>query len=75
MRLFSFKSQAPCWLKICTQVPQCIYFFGPFDSRREARDHQGGYLADLIQEGAQGIRVKLQRKEPQVLTLVKEFDH
>ena len=74
MRLFSFNSQAPCWLKVRTQTPQCVYFFGPFNSSREARDHQDGYMTDLIQEGAQGIRVTLQRKEPQVLTLVQESD-
>ena len=74
MRLFSLNSHVPCWLKVRTQTPQCVYFFGPFNSRREARDHQDGYITDLTQEGAQGIRVTLQRKEPQVLTLVKELD-
>ncbi len=74
MRLFSFNSQTPRWLKVRTQTPRCVYFFGPFDSSREARVHQDGYITDLINEGAQGIRVNLQRKEPQVLTLVEELD-
>lgn len=73
MRFFPLNSHASCWLKVRTQTPQCIYFFGPFDSRREARDHQDGYLADLIQEGAQDIRVTLQKKEPQVLTIAKDL--
>jgi hypothetical protein len=74
MRLFSLNPQAPCWLRIRTKTPKCVYFFGPFDSRDEARDHQDGYITDLTQEGAQGIRVTLQRKEPTALTIAQEFD-
>ena len=74
MRLFSFNSHAPCWLKVRTQAPECVYFFGPFNSSREARDHQDGYITDLVREGARDIRVTLQNKEPQVLTLVKGLD-
>lgn len=58
MRFFSLNSHVPCWLKVHTKTPQCVYFFGPFNNSHEARDYQDGYIADLIQEGAQGIRVK-----------------
>ena len=74
MRFFPRSSHIPCWLKVHTQTPQCIYFFGPFCNPSEARDYQDSYIADLIQEGAQGIRVTLQRQEPKVLTIAQEFD-
>ncbi len=73
MRFFPRHSYVPCWLEVRTQVPHCVYFFGPFQSSREAHDHQDGYIADLVEEGAQGIRVALQRKEPRILTLAEDM--
>ena len=35
------------WLEIITKEPYCIYYFGPFDSLKEAQLEQGGYIEDL----------------------------
>ncbi len=57
------------WLEISTELPQCIYYFGPFDRREEAIEYRAGYLEDLIEEGATGIEVNIKKCQPQVLTL------
>ena len=63
----------PYWLKITTKVPQCVYFFGPFDSPIEAKALQAGYIEDLIQENAQGIHIELQHcSQPPQLTICEE---
>lgn len=72
MRLFPFKSRASWWVKIQTKVPKCVYYFGPFTDANEARSHQGGYIEDLVQEGAKGINVVAHRGEPKVLTITSE---
>jgi hypothetical protein len=56
------------WLKVKTQSPDCIYYFGPFDSKEEAVLLQAGFLEDLIQEGAQNIRLAVKKVRPQNLT-------
>jgi hypothetical protein len=56
------------WLKVKTQSPDCIYYFGPFDSKEEATFLQAGYLEDLIQEGAQNVRLAVEKACPQQLT-------
>ncbi len=74
--LFGSKSPSkPYWLKITTKVPQCIYYFGPFDSSWEAKSLQSGYIEDLLEEQAQGIHVELeQREQPEILTICDEED-
>ena len=67
--LFSFFS-ANWWVKITTAEPNCIYYFGPFDSEKEATEAKPGFIEDLEQEGAQRIRTSLQQSaEPAELTL------
>lgn len=44
--------QLTFWVKIFTENPQDLYYFGPFVSVREAQLHQGGYVEDLQGEGA-----------------------
>ncbi len=56
------------WLKVKTQSPDCIYYFGPFESKEEAVLSQAGYLDDLMQEGAQNIRLAVKKSRPQQLT-------
>lgn len=73
--IFNFKKgeKLPYWLKISTKVPQCIYYFGPFDSSSEAKGLQAGYIEDLIEEDAQGIHIELvQCPEPPELTICDE---
>jgi hypothetical protein len=62
------------WIKIYTSIPCCTYYFGPFDSKREAKIYQPGYLEDLVQEQAQGITVETKwfLTLPKSLTIVKE---
>ena len=60
------------WVEITTDVPRCLYYFGPFSSVKEAKAHQGGYVSDLEQEGAQTIVVKVKRCKPKNLTVYDE---
>lgn len=60
------------WIEIETQKPSCTYYFGPFLSVKEAKDAQSGYIEDLTQEKASGIKVEIKRCKPSELTIVKE---
>jgi Domain of unknown function (DUF1816) len=57
------------WIKISTTTPCCTYYFGPFDDREEAKIYQPGYVEDLVEEKAQGIKVETKRCQPQWLTI------
>ena len=61
------------WVKISTESPNCVYYFGPFDSETEAIAAKAGYVEDLEQEGALQIRVTVQRcSRPDRLTIDNE---
>ena len=63
----------PYWLKITTKVPQCVYYFGPFDSPLEAKSLQAGYIEDLLAENAQGIHLELEQcSQPTDLTVCED---
>ncbi|MGD1864939.1 MAG: DUF1816 domain-containing protein [Phormidesmis sp.] len=70
-RLFSFSrlSKRPWWIKIKTQAPNCLYYFGPFDSQEEAEASQFGYVEDLLGEGAQAIETVVENAVPKKLTV------
>ena len=57
------------WIKINTIFPRCTYYFGPFYTLNEALEHQNGYLEDLIEEGASGIAIEIEKCQPQNLTV------
>ncbi|MGV2832036.1 DUF1816 domain-containing protein [Myxosarcina sp. GI1(2024)] len=57
------------WLEIQTQEPQCLYYFGPFETAVEAKSLQEGYLEDLRLEGARRITVKIKQCQPERLTI------
>ncbi|MDJ0800313.1 MAG: DUF1816 domain-containing protein [Calothrix sp. MO_167.B12] len=61
------------WLEITTQIPSCTYYFGPFASTEAAQFAQSGYIEDLKQEGAQGIAIKIERCQPQRLTICEDL--
>ena len=61
-----------CWLEITTDNPRCTYYFGPFLHRKDAEIAKNGYLEDLSEEGAQGIKVKIKRFKPTELTIFDE---
>ncbi|HEY9621952.1 MAG TPA: DUF1816 domain-containing protein [Crinalium sp.] len=60
------------WVEIVTETPRCTYYFGPFASSQEAKTAQGGYIEDLEQENAQGIKVVVKRCKPSNLTIFDE---
>lgn len=60
------------WVKIITETPHCIYYFGPFDRAREAELTQNGYIEDLEQEGAKGITVLILQDQPETLTICED---
>ena len=73
LKILGLKKKLPYWLKISTQVPQCVYFFGPFDYASDAKAAQAGYIEDLVAENAQGIQVELKsRSQPEDLTICQE---
>ena len=72
--LFTYlrKTQLAWWIEIRTEIPPCTYYFGPFDSLKEAEISQHGYIEDLVGEKARGITVELKRCQPQMLTISEE---
>ncbi len=61
------------WVEITTQTPACIYYFGPFLTVQEAEAEQDGYREDLVEEGAEGIRITIKRCRPQTLTIAEDW--
>jgi hypothetical protein len=70
--LVNKKPLQPYWIEIITKQPECMYYFGPFDSHSEAKNMQGGYIEDLMEEKAIGISVKIKRCLPLRLTITAE---
>jgi Domain of unknown function (DUF1816) len=60
------------WIEIVTETPSCTYYFGPYLSVTEAKAAQPGFVVDLQQEGAKGIKVEIKRFKPKHLTLFDE---
>lgn len=69
---FFKKSTLFWWVKISTTIPSCIYYFGPFDTFREAQLLRDGYIDDLIEEKAQGITVEIKRCQPVEMTIFED---
>lgn len=61
------------WVEISTDFPRCHYYFGPFDSAKDAEAAKQGYIEDLEQEGAQGMVVRVKCCKPSVLTIDAEY--
>ncbi len=61
------------WVEISTDNPRCTYYFGPFDDELAAKAAQGGYIEDLEQEGARGIKVMIKRCKPSQLTVDEDL--
>ena len=60
------------WVKITTEQPYCIYYFGPFFNNQEAKSAQPGFIEDLQSEDAKNIQVEIQRCQPEELTIFDE---
>jgi hypothetical protein len=63
----------PWWIKVHTQTPSCIYYFGPFGSEKEAGTSQRGYVEDLVQEGALDISTEIEQVCPIQITIHEDF--
>lgn len=61
------------WVEIVTQTPNCTYYFGPFISSQDASMASAGYVEDLENEGAQGIKVNVKRCKPYPLTIAEDL--
>ncbi|MBD2294342.1 DUF1816 domain-containing protein [Anabaena sphaerica FACHB-251] len=73
MNLFpSQESGVAWWVEINTAVPHCTYYFGPFDSEKEAQLYRTGYVEDLYSEEARGIVALVKQCQPDVLTIFHE---
>lgn len=62
------------WVEIDTESPECLYYFGPFITAKEAKAAQSGYIEDLQREGAKGLKVEIKRCKPDKLTTFDEAD-
>ena len=61
------------WVEVITETPACTYYFGPFLSAKAAAASKSGYVEDLEQESAQGIKVTLKRFRPVRLTVADDL--
>ncbi|MGL5035062.1 MAG: DUF1816 domain-containing protein [Microcystaceae cyanobacterium] len=66
---FLFFTNRKWWIKIDSKIPQCTYYFGPFDSLEEAESDLPGYLQDLEAEEAKGLTILIERCQPRQLTI------
>ena len=60
------------WLKIKTVIPPCIYYFGPFSSKKKANSSQYDYVKDLLQKKAHGTTVEVKQIEPRELLIYED---
>ncbi|MEG4230963.1 DUF1816 domain-containing protein [Microcoleus sp. Pol11C3] len=61
------------WVEVKTSAPRCIYYFGPFLTAPEAESAKAGYIEDLENEGAEGLRVSILRCKPLTLTVADDL--
>lgn len=66
-------SELSWWIKITTDRPFCIYYFGPFSSQDEAAVAQYGYIDDLMSERVDGIDIEIKLDRPVTLTVFEEI--
>lgn len=62
-----------CWINLTTENPRCTYYFGPFLTKKEARENQQGYIDDLLEEGAKEIKISMRRFKPTELTIFDDL--
>lgn len=73
MNLFqSNESEFAWWVEINTAVPRCTYYFGPFDSEKEAQLYRSGYVEDLYHEEARDIIAVVKQCQPDILTIFQD---
>ena len=57
------------WIEIYTGNPNCIYYFGGYESYLAAAKERYGFVRDLKTEGARVISIKIKQCQPQQLTI------
>ena len=57
------------WIKIVTDKPLYIYYFGVFDNYNEAVKYKDGYIEDLREEGSKIVNIGIQKCQPIQLTI------
>ena len=57
------------WIKILTNKPDYIYYFGVFDSYWEAEWCKKGYIKDLEEEKAEIVDIEIEQCQPKQLTI------
>lgn len=62
------------WIEIVTETPTCAYYFGPYASVEAAEIAKPGFISDLQQEGAKGIKVEIRRLKPKQLTIFDDAE-
>lgn len=60
------------WIKVTTVKPSCTYYFGSFLNRKRAKLAQPGFIEDLENENAKGIKAEIKYCQPQKLTFCDE---
>jgi Domain of unknown function (DUF1816) len=60
------------WVEVITESPSCTYYFGPFIKESSSQVALPGYVEDLEQEGAIGIRAISKRCKPEQLTMAND---
>lgn len=57
------------WIKILTNNPICIYYFGEFNDYWKAESSKNGYIQDLKGEKAEIVDVAIGKYEPKETTI------
>ena len=57
------------WVKISTDKPSYIYYFGAFDNYWEAEWYKNGYIQDLEEERTKIVDTKIEKCKPEQLTI------
>ena len=60
------------WLEVKTVVPPCVYYFGPFSNKKEAKISQYHYIDDLSHKKAHGITVEIKQLQPEELMVYED---
>ena len=69
-RNFGNKLGLAWWAKIETDQPSCIYWFGPFITKRSLEENMSSFIKDLTDEGSKNIKYSLVRcKKEEPLTI------
>lgn len=50
------------WIQVSMKEPECVFFYGPFATQREAESQLSGYVKDLLQEGISDMSIDIQQR-------------